>query len=111
MPDVARAIAAARELGLEIAVRGVPRGHCSTEGGVVIDLRELKQLELDAAAGPPGSAPASPLSRSAALVDHGLAIGFGDTGSVGVGGITLGGGVGISPAHRLTIDACWPPRS
>ena len=29
-----------------------------------------------------------------AAAAHGLAIGFGDTGSVGVGGITLGGGVG-----------------
>ena len=42
---------------------------------------------------------------SKAAWDHGLAIGFGDTGSVGIGGITLGGGVGyLSRLHGLTID-------
>jgi FAD/FMN-containing dehydrogenase len=36
---------------------------------------------------------------------HGLATGFGDTGSVGIGGITLGGGVGyLVRKHGLTID-------
>jgi len=37
--------------------------------------------------------------------EHKLVIGFGDTGSVGIGGITLGGGVGyLSRLHGLTID-------
>ena len=36
---------------------------------------------------------------------HGLATGFGDTGSVGIGEITLGGGVGyLARKHGLTID-------
>jgi FAD/FMN-containing dehydrogenase len=36
---------------------------------------------------------------------HGLATGFGDTGSVGIGGITLGGGVGyLVRKHGLAID-------
>jgi FAD/FMN-containing dehydrogenase len=40
-----------------------------------------------------------------ALAAHGLAIGFGDTGSVGIGGITLGGGVGyLVRKFGLTID-------
>ena len=41
-----------------------------------------------------------------AAAEHGLAIGFGDTGSVGIGGITLGGGVGfLSRKYGLTIDS------
>ena len=40
-----------------------------------------------------------------AAAAHGLATGFGDTGSVGIGGITLGGGVGyLVRKHGLTID-------
>jgi hypothetical protein len=46
---------------------------------------------------------ASELSNATAA--HGLAVGFGDTGSVGIGGITLGGGVGyIVRKYGLTID-------
>jgi FAD/FMN-containing dehydrogenase len=42
---------------------------------------------------------------TAAAVEHGLAIGFGDTGSVGIAGITLGGGVGyLGRKFGLTID-------
>jgi FAD/FMN-containing dehydrogenase len=40
-----------------------------------------------------------------ATAEHGLAVGFGDTGSVGLGGLTLGGGVGyLARKHGLTID-------
>ena len=36
---------------------------------------------------------------------HGLAVGFGDTGSVGLGGLVTGGGVGyLARKHGLTID-------
>ena len=41
-----------------------------------------------------------------AAAEHGLGTGFGDAGSVGLGGITLGGGVGfLSRPHGLTIDS------
>src|SRR5690606_23758054 len=40
-----------------------------------------------------------------AAAEHGLATGFGDTGSVGIGGITLSGGIGfLVRKHGLTID-------
>ncbi len=40
-----------------------------------------------------------------AVAQHGLTTGFGDTGSVGIGGITLAGGVGfLVRKHGLTID-------
>ena len=42
---------------------------------------------------------------TAAAAPHGLGTGFGDTGSVGIGGITLGGGIGyLVRKHGLTID-------
>ena len=107
--DVAAAIAVARELGLEIAVRSGGHsgaGHSTTEGGVVIDLRELNDLDIDVGARTAWAGAGLTASEvTSALAEHGLAIGFGDTGSVGIGGITTGGGVGyLVRKHGLTID-------
>ena len=108
--DVSAVVTFAAETGTELAVRsgghsGV--GHGSTDGGVVIDLREMAALEVDvdgrtawAETGLTAGA------YTAALDEHGLATGFGDTGSVGIGGITLGGGVGyLTRKHGMTIDS------
>ncbi|MGH8828173.1 MAG: FAD-binding oxidoreductase [Jiangellaceae bacterium] len=108
--DVAAAVTLARESGLELAVRSGGHsgaGHSTTDGGIVLDLRDLKQLEIDpehrtvwADAGLTAG------EVTVAAAEHRLAVGFGDTGSVGVGGITLGGGVGfLSRKHGLTIDS------
>jgi FAD/FMN-containing dehydrogenase len=107
--DVARAIALARDTGLELAVRSGGHsgaGHGTTEGGIVIDLRDLDALDIDiegrtawAGAGLTAGA------YSLAAAEHGLATGFGDTGSVGLGGLITGGGMGyLSRKHGLTID-------
>jgi FAD/FMN-containing dehydrogenase len=108
--DVARVIAHARDTGLELAVRGgghSPAGHGVSEGGVVIDLSELRGVEIDPAgrtAWADGGVTAGQYTIAAA--EHGLATGFGDTGSVGIGGITLAGGVGfLVRKHGLTIDS------
>ncbi|HEX2141601.1 MAG TPA: FAD-binding oxidoreductase [Candidatus Limnocylindria bacterium] len=108
--DVAMAIALARESGLELAVRGgghSAAGHGVSEGGIVIDLRGMKEIEIDAEqrlAWAGGGLTAGEYSIAAAA--HGLATGFGDTGSVGIGGITLGGGIGyLVRRHGLTIDS------
>jgi FAD/FMN-containing dehydrogenase len=48
--DVARVIELARETGLELAVRSGGHsgaGHGTTDGGIVIDLRAMKALEID----------------------------------------------------------------
>ncbi len=50
--DVAQVIAHARETGCELAVRSgghSPAGHGVSDGGIVIDLSELRSFELDAA--------------------------------------------------------------
>jgi FAD/FMN-containing dehydrogenase len=107
--DVARVIGIARETGLELAVRSgghSAAGHSCTDGGIVIDVRDLKDLDIDVAnktAWAGSGLTAGEYSTAAA--EHGLATGFGDTGSVGIGGITLGGGVGyLGRKHGLTID-------
>ena len=48
--DVARVIRFARETGTELAVRAGGHsnaGHSSTEGGIVLDLRDMKALVID----------------------------------------------------------------
>ena len=108
--DVARVIAEARDTGLELAVRSGGHsvaGHSVTEGGIVLDLSEMKALEIDPetrTAWAESGLTAGEYSHAAA--EHGLATGFGDSPSVGIGGITLGGGVGfLVRRFGLTIDA------
>jgi FAD/FMN-containing dehydrogenase len=108
--DVAHVVRLARESGIELAVRSgghSAAGHCTTDGGIVIDLREMKVLEIDPEARTAwAEAGLTAAEVTSAAADHGLAIGFGDTGSVGIGGITLGGGVGyLVRKHGLTIDS------
>jgi FAD/FMN-containing dehydrogenase len=107
--DVARVVALARDTGLELAVRSGGHsgaGHSTTEGGIVLDLRDMKALDIDAdrrTAWAEAGLTAGEYSVAAAA--HGLATGFGDTGSVGIGGITLGGGIGyLVRKHGMTID-------
>jgi FAD/FMN-containing dehydrogenase len=107
--DVARVIALAREAGLELAVRSgghSPAGHGVTEGGIVLDLAEMNALEIDPRARTAWAETGLTAGEYTAEAGrHGLATGFGDTGSVGIGGITLAGGVGfLVRKHGLTID-------
>jgi len=107
--DIARVIAHARENGSALAVRGgghSPAGHGVCDGGVVIDLSALRSFDLDATARTVwAGAGLSAGAYTAAAGEQGLATGFGDTGSVGIGGITLAGGIGfLVRKHGLTID-------
>jgi FAD binding domain/Berberine and berberine like len=108
--EVARVVALARESGLELAVRSGGHslaGHSSTDGGILLDLADMRALDIDpqqriawAQTGLTAGA------YTTAANAYGLATGFGDTGSVGIGGITLGGGVGyLVRKHGLTIDS------
>jgi FAD/FMN-containing dehydrogenase len=108
--DVARVIASARETGLELAVRSgghsIP-GHSTTVAGIVLDLRDLNELEIDVESRTAWAGTGLTTGRyTDAAAVHGLATPFGDTGSVGIGGLTLGGGIGyLVRKHGLTIDS------
>jgi FAD/FMN-containing dehydrogenase len=107
--DVSHVVSLARETGLELAVRSgghSSAGHSVSEGGIVLDLSDMRALDIDVerrTAWAETGLTAGEYSTSAGA--HGLATGFGDSGSVGIGGITLGGGVGLLVRkHGLTID-------
>ena len=107
--DVVRVISLARNSGLELAVRSGGHsivGHSVTEGGIVLDLSDMRDVQIDVA-GKTAWAEAGITAGeyTSAVGAHGLATGFGDTGSVGIGGLTLGGGVGyLVRKYGLTID-------
>ena len=76
------------------------------DDGIVLDLSQMKRLAIN-----PGGRTAvaetglTAYEYSEAAGAHGLATGFGDAGSVGIGGLTLSGGVGLLVRkHGLTID-------
>jgi FAD/FMN-containing dehydrogenase len=107
--DVAAVVNAARESGVELAVRSGGHSGAGTgtvEGGLVIDLSAMNDLEIAADgetawAGTGATAGAYTL----AAAERGRATGFGDTGSVGIGGLTLAGGIGfLTRKTGLTID-------
>jgi len=107
--EVARVVGLARDRGLELAVRSGGHslaGHSASDGGLVLDLSAMTALEVDRRSGTAWAQ--TGLTAGAytkAVGADGLATGFGDTGSVGIGGLTLGGGVGfLVRRFGLTID-------
>jgi FAD/FMN-containing dehydrogenase len=107
--DVAAAVVAARDAGLPLAVKSgghSPAGLSVSEGGLTLDLSGLGGFELDADGRSAWAGPGLTTGAyTTAAAEAGLATGFGDTPSVGVGGITLAGGIGfLVRAHGMTID-------
>ena len=107
--DVSRVVTVAADTGFELAVRSGGHsvaGHSTTEGGIVLDLSEMRDLEIDPESRTAWVEPGLTTGEySVAANAHGLATGFGDSGSVGIGGITVGGGVGyLVRKYGLTID-------
>jgi FAD/FMN-containing dehydrogenase len=107
--DVSHIVSLARETGMELAIRSGGHslaGFSTSEGGIVLDLSQMKGLEIDTeqrTAWAEAGLTAGEYTTETA--NYGLATGFGDTASVGLGGLTTGGGIGyLVRKYGLTID-------
>jgi FAD/FMN-containing dehydrogenase len=107
--DVATAFDFARVHELEVSVRGGghnPAGHCVLDDGLVLDLSQLRRVDVDpdaAVARVQGGA--TWFDFDSATQSHGLVAPGGVVGSTGVCGLTLGGGIGhLTAQHGLTCD-------
>jgi len=114
--DVAAAVRFARREGLPVAVRGGGHhvaGHSLCDGGLVVDLSAMRGVAVDAAAAESdgntsvlvdGGARLGDLDR--ATLGTGLLVPSGIVTDTGVGGLTLGGGVGwMMRRFGLTCDS------
>jgi FAD/FMN-containing dehydrogenase len=107
--DVIAAVRFARAHGLPLAVRSGGHsfpGHSSVAGGLVIDFSLMKGLEIDPERRVARAQPGLTWGEYAAAAnEHGLATTSGDVATVGIGGLTLGGGIGwMVRKYGLTID-------
>jgi FAD/FMN-containing dehydrogenase len=107
--DVRATLALALVSGTALAVRGGGHstpGYGVADDAIVLDLSSLRRIEIDAASGTAWvEAGATAGEVTAALHRAGFAIPFGDSGTVGVAGLALGGGIGwLVRRHGMTID-------
>lgn len=107
--DVAVAVTFARERSLPVAVRSgghSAAAHSTCDGGLVIDLSLMKDIDINPAERIARIEPGLTWSEVASAAQpYGLAITAGDTATVGVGGLALGGGIGwFVRKYGLTID-------
>ena len=107
--DVVDALALARTLGLDVAVRGGGHnvgGRGTIDGGLLIDLSLMKGLHVDPkarTARAEGGTLWKEFNRAAQL--HGLATTGGVISSTGIAGLTLGGGLGwLMAKYGMALD-------
>jgi FAD/FMN-containing dehydrogenase len=107
--DVSRAVTFGRTHGLLLAVRGGGHslsGQSACEGGLLIDLSQLRKIRIDQAAKRARAEPGAllgDLDRESQAV--GLATPAGTVSHTGIAGLTLGGGYGrIARKFGLTCD-------
>lgn len=107
--DVVAAVRFARQHDIEVSIRG--GGHSIAglsvcEGGLMIDLSNMRAIRVDRharTASAAGGVLWGELDR--ATQAHGLATTGGIISHTGIGGLTLGGGLGhLMRAHGLTVD-------
>ena len=107
--DVARSILWAAEHDLPLAVRGGGHslaGHGTGDGVLVLDLGSMRRLTIDSVRRLAHAEPGLTVGEFADRAhEKGLATSFGDSRSVGIGGLTLVGGIGyLLRRYGLAID-------
>jgi FAD/FMN-containing dehydrogenase len=107
--DVLEAVRLARERGLLVSVRGgghAVAGHAVNDGGLVIDLSPMKAVRVDPEARTARAAGGALLGElDRATQRFGLAVPCGIVSHTGIGGLTLGGGLGHTMRKfGLTVD-------
>ncbi|MEZ4596102.1 MAG: FAD-binding protein [Chloroflexota bacterium] len=108
--DVAATVRYAREHEVPLTIRSGGHslaGHSGADGALLLDLGDLRSLDIDPATRVAVAGPGLRAGEySAAAVGHGLGTSFGDTGGVGLGGLVTGGGIGwLTRAYGMTIDS------
>lgn len=107
--DVVQGVRFARDNNLLVAVRGGGHnvaGNAVCDGGLMIDLSQMKGIRVDAARQTAEAQPGLTLADfDAATQATGLATTMGTVSMTGIAGLTLGGGLGwLMGKHGLTCD-------
>ncbi|HLG51439.1 MAG TPA: FAD-binding oxidoreductase [Chloroflexota bacterium] len=107
--DVAQAVQFAQSNGQRVAVRG--GGHSAAglaicDGGMVIDLSQMKKIEIDPVARTARAQPGLTLGELIGATEaQGLVTPVGTVSGTGIAGLTLGGGMGwLMGKYGLTLD-------